>query len=219
MTVGFGTFFPKISNTKFVVRNIAPQGKRIRIFQYPINNGETRDLLAIPAVSEADIRHSLLKGELAVKIKYGELEIVDSDIDLLQFNAEQKSFLENAGVNKGLAVTSAQGGALTDEQHQTLRQLIHLADGVGGPMEGFTSGAYRETLPAGDAFPTDIIWWESSAKLKKLVEKNITRNEDQEPTIIAWKVYDTDGSTILSTITDTITYSGAFETTRTRIIS
>lgn len=209
MTVGFNTIFPKNSSTRFVVLNIAPNRKRIKIFGYPINNGQTRDLLTIPFVSEADIRHSLLKGELLKKIQCNEIRIVDSDIDLLQFNDEQKTFLQNVGLNKGLQVDS---GSLD------LRQLILLAEGVGGPMEGFTSGAYRETLPLADPFPTSIIWWTSLAQTTKLVEKTIVRDSQQNPVTINWKVYDTDGITILTSITDTITYDDAFEISRTRAI-
>ncbi len=98
------TEFIKNSSTCFVVKNIAPRGKTIQIFRYPILNQRTRDLLAIPYVSEADIRHSLLKGELMMKIKTKEIEVVQSDIDLLQFNNEQKQFLKNAGVIKGLEI-------------------------------------------------------------------------------------------------------------------
>jgi|LauGreDrversion4_2_1035121.scaffolds.fasta_scaffold82775_3 hypothetical protein len=98
------TEFVKNSSTSFVVKNIAPRGKRIQIFRYPIANQQTRDLLAIPYVSEADIRHSLLKGELMIKIKNKEIEVVQSDIDLLQFNNEQKQFLKGAGVVKGLEI-------------------------------------------------------------------------------------------------------------------
>lgn len=110
------------------------------------------------------------------------------------------------------------GGGITEGTHQTLRQLIHLADGVGGPMEGFASGAYRETLPVADPFPTSITWWESNAKLKKIVEKLITWT-GAFPTTIQWKAYDTDGTTVLATVTDAITYSGPFETSRTRTIA
>lgn len=92
--------FQKIA-TSFIVQNIAPNNKRIRIFNYPINNGETRDLLAVPGISEADIRVSLLKGELFIKIVNEEIKIIQSDIDLLQFNQHQKTFLESAGVNFG----------------------------------------------------------------------------------------------------------------------
>jgi hypothetical protein len=34
-----------------------------------------------------------------------------------------------------------------------------------------------------------------------------------------WKVYDVDGSTVLATVTDSISYSGVFETSRTRTIT
>lgn len=113
------------------------------------------------------------------------------------------------------------GTGLSEAQHRALRQLIHFIND--GPAEGFASGAYRETLPAASAFPTSIIWWESSSKLKKIVEKTITRSgigaTAIAPTPIVWRIYDTDGTTVLVTVTDSITYSGVFETSRTRILS
>jgi len=102
--VGFETFFNKRVNTKFVVRNIAPGNKCLHLFMYPINNGDTRDLLDIPTVSEADLRHSLLKGELLVKFLAHELEVVESTIDLLQFDPEQLAFLQSIGITTGLEV-------------------------------------------------------------------------------------------------------------------
>ena len=102
--VGFDAFFPKRVNTKFVVRNIAPGNKCIHLFMCAINNGDTRDLLAIPTVSEADLRHSLLKGELLIKFLAHEVEVVESNIDLLQFEPEQKAFLESIGIVTGLEV-------------------------------------------------------------------------------------------------------------------
>ena len=43
MSRHFHTWFPKAPSTCFVVKNIAPFGKRIKIFNYPIVNGGTRD--------------------------------------------------------------------------------------------------------------------------------------------------------------------------------
>lgn len=202
-------------NGCFVVKNISPQIKTIKIFNYPILYQDTRDLLQIPGVAEADIRASLLKGELQHKIRAQDIVVICSDIDLLQFNTNQKIFLQNAGIVNGLDASSA--GGLTPEQHQTLRQLIHLADGVGGPMEGFGSNSYRETLPAASAFPTSIVWWTSSAKLQKIVEKELVYT-GINPTTINWKVYDSTGS-LLATMTDTITYDGPYELSRTRVMS
>lgn len=108
------------------------------------------------------------------------------------------------------------GTGLTAASHATLRQLIHFIDN--GPAEGFASGAYREILPAADPFPTSVTWYDDATKAKKLVEKLLTYT-GAFPTTIQWKIYDTDGSTVLATVTDAITYSGAFETSRTRTIS
>jgi hypothetical protein len=106
------------------------------------------------------------------------------------------------------------GGGITTSTHKALRQLIHFIDE--GPAEGFATGAYREVTGTW-VFPTAIIWWESSEKLKKIVERLITWT-GISPTTIVWKIYDTDGSTVLATVTDTITYSGIFETSRSRAI-
>lgn len=216
--VGYRTWETPHPSTKFIVKNIAPGGKRIKLFNYPIENGRTRDLLRIPYVTEADIRGSLLKGSLLFKLRAEEIIVVDSDIDLLQFNDDQKLFLQQSGIVKGLEVTG--GSGITDIQHKTLRQLIHLADGVGGPMEGFASGAYRETLPTDDPFPTSITWWDSSAKLEKIVEKDLAYDGNKRITITVWKVYDV-GGILLATVTDTFAYNGSspFESSRTRVVS
>jgi len=113
---------------------------------------------------------------------------------------------------------SIAAGGITASQHRTLRQLIHFIQ-TGGPALGFATGAYRETLPVADAFPTSIIWWESNAKLKKIVELTLTYNANKTISTEQWQMYDTDGTTVIETVTDTITYSGVFETSRTRAIS
>ena len=114
------------------------------------------------------------------------------------------------------SLTAGAGGGITENEHRILRQLIHFIDE--GPAEGFVSGAYKETLPSASVFPTSVIWWESSSKLKKIVEHTMTWTGVNLTTSV-WMVYDTDGSTVLATVTDTISYSGIFETTRTRTIA
>lgn len=97
------------SKARFVVKNIiTDSNKTIRIFDYPIVVGGTRNLLAIPAIDESDIRASLLKGTLRFKILAKEIEVIESDIDLLQFNLGQKTFLQNAGIVNGLEVSANQ---------------------------------------------------------------------------------------------------------------
>lgn len=113
------------------------------------------------------------------------------------------------------AAANGSGGGLTAAAHKVLRQLVHLADG-GGPWEGFTSLAYREIT--GGAFPTAVIWYDDATKVKKIVSLAITRNGDQTPSSEEWKAYDTDGTTVLATVTDAIVYSALNETSRTRTI-
>jgi len=113
------------------------------------------------------------------------------------------------------------GGGMSEAQHQALRHLIHFIDD--GPAEGFDTGAYREII--GGVFPTEIIWWNQApaqGPQVRIVDKTITRSGGGAttiaPTPIVWRVYNTVGS-VIATVSDAITYSGAFETERTRTIT
>lgn len=119
------------------------------------------------------------------------------------------------GLERGLDL--AGGPSLTTLTHRAIRQLIHFIED--GPAEGFATGAYCENLPAGDPFPTSITWWTSSAKTSMIVEELITYNANNTVDTDTWHIYDTDGTTLLGTVVDTISYSGVFETSRTRVIS
>ena len=110
------------------------------------------------------------------------------------------------------AVLSLSGSGISATDHKALLQLIHFIDE--GPAEGFTTGATKTIT--GTVKPTNIIWKRADAT--KLVEQNITWTGNV-PTTIQWKVYAADGTTVLATVTDTITYSGVFETGRTRAIA
>lgn len=102
---GFNDFAPGHKECgQFIVRNISPQKKTIFIFTYPINLGCTRDLLKIPGVSEGDIKSSLMKGQLRHKFLVGDIELVYSDIDLLQFNDCGINYLEGLGFTTGVQI-------------------------------------------------------------------------------------------------------------------
>jgi hypothetical protein len=125
--MGFDSFAPGTNvNGCFVVQNVSPQVKTISIFTYPINYHCLRDLIQIPGVSESSIRASLLKGELRNKIRVGDITVVCSDIDLLQFNPVQKAFLQAAGIVNGLSVTGTGFPYLFRDD----RPLIGMQDGV-----------------------------------------------------------------------------------------
>jgi len=120
--------------------------------------------------------------------------------------------IDNEGYKLGDLIEAASG--ITENEHKVLRQLIHFIDD--GPAEGFLSGAYKETLPIGP-FPTSEIWYVDNSKTQKIVELLTTWSGAliiQEQ----WKIYSIDGLTIKAIITDTISHSGIFETSRTRII-
>lgn len=120
-------------------------------------------------------------------------------------------FFNEEGVVSGPATSFIRSGS-----HAALRQLIHLADG-GGPFEGFASGAVEDQGPV--PFPTASIWYTDSSRTKKIVEQLVTYNGNMTVATEQWKAYDVDGTTVLATVTDTITYQGVFETSRTRTIA
>ena len=205
----------------FVVKNISANQKRVKIFKTPILFGYEYDLLNIPGVDEAGIRHSLLKGELKIKLEEEELLVVRSNIDLITFSDEYRELLQSYGITEGLEAgssSSSDGYGMTEDEHEKLRQLIHYIDN-GGPTHPSLSGAYREILPLGNVFPTNIIWWTNSTKTKKIVEKLLTYDLNARVTTVIYKMYNESG--ILSkTVTDIINYVGSsvFEGTRTRTI-
>lgn len=152
---GFDDFAPYLKkNGCFIVRNITPdRQKTIKIFTYPIPFNQTRDLLQIPGVGESDIRASLLKGELRHKILAKDIYVECSDIDLLQFNSDQKQFLQDAGIIKGLEVTAVISTLpyLWREE----KDLIGTRDGVNRTFytaEKFLNG----TFTTGDQFHIHI---------------------------------------------------------------
>jgi hypothetical protein len=138
--VGFETWWPKQCPTNFVVKNIAQGNKRIHIFNYPIGNGKERDLMAIPYVSEADIRHSLLKGDLYIKLVCSEITVTSSNIDLTQYDSCQLAFLQQAGITTGLVPS---GGGSTEPV--LLRENVQLV----GPTN---SANIYFLIPYGESF-------------------------------------------------------------------
>lgn len=117
------------------------------------------------------------------------------------------------GVTGSRTLAQVVGGAgVTEDAHKTLLQLIHFIDE--GPAEGFVTGATKTTT--GTVFPTEELW--SRADSTPLVRKTTTFT-GINPTTVVWRVYAADGTTVLATVTDTISYSGPFETGRTRTIA
>jgi hypothetical protein len=167
------------------------------LFDIPTLRAQGAVLLALPnPIVEA--RAEFVRREMAKGRREAELDLLTA------------AFAEFA---------NGSGGGITPADHETLRQLIHLADGVGGPMDGWPSGSFRELLPLGSPFPTLVTWWTDAGKTKKIVEKLITFDAQKRVTAIKWAVYDVDGTTVLAQVTDAISYSTVFETSRTRTVT
>jgi hypothetical protein len=151
--------------TKFIIQNISPEQKTVNIFNYPITAGHTRDILSIPGISEADIRFSLLKGEILLKLLAHDIRVFDTNIDLLQFDTEHKIFLKNSGVAIGTEVGMNQlteevqiaietgGSGLAVEFHQN-KSLIGTKNGSNRVF--FTPDKFIEGSYLGSEFAIEI---------------------------------------------------------------
>lgn len=135
---------------------LSPQ-KTVKIFNYPILAGQTRDLLQIPGVQESDIRASLLKGEIRHKFLCGDIELVSSNIDLLQFGDKERAFLIQFGFMEGVSIgvdelaqdtvdfIISQGGAGSGYYWREKIPLIGMKNGVNRTFytpDKFLNGSY-----------------------------------------------------------------------------
>lgn len=126
--VGYTTWFKKKQGcTVFIVQNISSPPKTVKVFQIPIRPNCYYDLLEVSYISESDIRHALLKGELKVKLIAKELIVISSNIDLLQFDSCQLSFLESIGITDGLQISGA--GSLPVNFKENI-SLVGARDGI-----------------------------------------------------------------------------------------
>jgi len=116
--------------------------------------------------------------------------------------------------SEGVLNLRTAGQGLTEDQHKTLRQLIHF---IHGPAEGFNN-AYNEQTSVGP-FPTLDLWYEDNTKAKKLFEHSVDQNPF--PNTETFKIYKSNGVDVAAEAIDTINYlnDGAFEENRTRVIN
>lgn len=77
---------------KFVIRNVAPRGKKLIVLGTPVANGTTYDLMKIPGVGPDTILESLINGELNHSLNYNEIEIVESTLNTSLINANDPKY-------------------------------------------------------------------------------------------------------------------------------
>lgn len=109
---------------------------------------------------------------------------------------------------------------LSDQlDHNTLRHLIHFVE-ANSPGSGFGAGPYvSEVLPAADPFPTSETWYTDGTKTSKICRWEGTYNANKTLATETWIVYKADGTSKSAEAVDTISYSGIFETSRSRAVT
>ncbi len=83
--------------------------------------------------------------------------------------------------------------------------------------ETFPSGSINDSGPI--PFITSSIWYTDVTRTKKIMDETIVYNPNLTVSQSVERAYAADGVTVLTTTTDTITYSGVFETSRKRTVT
>ena len=129
--------------------------------------------------------------------------------------------LTEAGTRVNLSGSGVSGSVSGSSVTYTIpgldyKQLNLLAEG--GPFESFLSGMYHEFSYESRVYVSSSTWYEDNTKAKKIVEKIYQRNTKKQATQINYKVYQEDGISVKTEFMDLITYNGAVETNRTRVL-
>ena len=152
---------------------------------------------------------------------------VDANAYFLQnaTSADSKVFVDRDNTDQGMRFTDPLVGtkklnrlisnALTDTQsHQALLDIIHFLDD--GPGDGWPSGAVRvrnNTAPNG----TGWVWYTSTALTARIIDLTITYAAGSiVPATKVWRLYAANGTTVVRTVTDTLTYVGPILTQKQR---
>jgi hypothetical protein len=130
------------------------------------------------------------------------------------FNTTNLALYRRDDNNATWDVLTATTSSLTPVSHELLRQFVHLAND--GPYDGF-SGCVRDMGPI--PFPTSSVWFTDNTRTKKIIETYVIYNSNMTPATTQYKIYDIDGVTALTTMTDTMSYNGVFEISKTRTLS
>ena len=99
--------------------------------------------------------------------------------------------------------------------HELLNDLVHMMHNAGPVL----NNAYKlTTYAAGTPFVLSEVWYTSSNQTYPIVSHTFTYPSGSylNPITEAWSIYLAGTSTIAHTVTDTISYAGILETSRTR---
>ena len=97
---------PNPTGITFLIQN-ATGTKFISVFNNTIAPGAMLDLMAIPGISEEQIRSSLIKGELYARLRTGDIKVINTSVNLLNFDPTFQAFLHNNNIVNGTLITEA----------------------------------------------------------------------------------------------------------------
>ena len=137
VSVGFSTFFVKKFPVEFIVRNLS--NRVIKVFTHKIYPNATVDLMSISFVSEADIAHSLLKGDLYNLLNLGVISVVRSNVSFAPNDSQFAAFLISHGMT-----------ATTDFFNISAAEDIHFRTAQDGGWRDMTG---QPVAQQGQAFP------------------------------------------------------------------
>ena len=141
----------------------------------------------------------------------------DDSVRVARDASDNMVFRDVANPADSTLTTLLAGGGMSESTHETLLQLIHFVDE--GPADGFASLATKTVT--GGLFPTLTEWHRADDTLliSKAIDRSAGAATTLKPTPIVWTLYDTNGTTVLHTVSDAITYSGIAEASRVRTIT
>lgn len=118
----------------FIVRNTAPQGKQLKVFNTPVANGNTIDVMKIPGISEDDVKASVLKGDLGKKLQIKYLTLVSTTLNFGSGNSDPAY----AGLLTNLGITTT-----PSQNNQT---IWYVSPATGNDANTGLSGSPLKTL-------------------------------------------------------------------------
>ena len=92
----------------FKVKNIA--NKDIVLYRKKILQGQTYDLMNLNWINKFEIKDSISRGLLKKRLEYQDIEIIQSNLNLVTFDVSTQSFLTSLGINIGVIPETSTNG-------------------------------------------------------------------------------------------------------------
>lgn len=112
--------------------------------------------------------------------------------------------------------------AVSVNDHKNLQHFVHLSDGISPGYLGHASPYLETSYAPGTPFVSEEVWYTQLGG-NRLLSKSYTRDSNQSATLVVWRLYDgtSPGPTppTVAAMSETISYNGVLEVSRTRSLS